>query len=232
MSIETNIAAILENIAYEAKKAGRNPADISLCAATKHNDYQAVQTAIASGVDCCGENRVQEFLEKSEQNAYMEKPIHFIGRLQTNKVKFLVGNVDIIQSVDRLSLLQQINKEAEKKNIQQSILLEVNIGNEASKSGFLPNEIWSIMDEIGQFSHIFIRGLMAIPPISHKVGSNRIFFQQMFNLFVDIREKKYDNGKIDCLSMGMSGDYADAIAEGSTMIRLGTAIFGPRNYNL
>lgn len=230
MSIESNVAKIRENIRNAAIAAGRNPSDILLCAATKMNDVNAVKQAIRAGVDCCGENRVQELTAKLQHNAYAGAPIHFIGHLQTNKVRMVVGKVDLIQSVDSIRLLDAINMEAQKQNIIQDILLEINVGNEASKSGFLPSEILNILPLIPQYRNIFVKGLMAIPPICQKKGENCKFFQEMYHLSVDIMQKKYDNICVDILSMGMSDDYEDAIACGSTMIRVGTAIFGARDY--
>ena len=230
MSIAENIARIRQNMAQAAIAAGRNPEDILLCAATKMNDSDAVRAAIAAGVDVCGENRVQELVQKQSQNAYDGAPIHFIGHLQTNKVKQVVGKVDLIQSVDSLRLLEAIQAEAAKQGIRQDILLEVNIGQEKSKSGFSPDEILPLMEQIPSFTNICLRGLMAIPPISQNSGDNRKFFQKMCQLSVDITAKKSDNICVDILSMGMSDDYVDAIACGSTMIRVGTAIFGQRNY--
>lgn len=229
--IRENVAAIRRQIAEAACKAGRDPKEISLCAATKMNDAEAVRAAIAAGVDCCGENRVQELVAKEAQNAYEGSPVHFIGHLQTNKVRQVVGQVALIQSVDRLRLLEAIEQEAARQNITQRILLEVNIAAEASKSGFTPAEALEISGKMSSYPHIKLRGLMAIPPISRFPGENCRFFQEMCNLFVDIRRKKYDNVDMMQLSMGMSDDFADAIACGSNMIRIGTAIFGPRNYH-
>lgn len=228
--IRKNVAAIRESIYAAAVAAGREPKDITLCAATKMNDSERVREAIRAGVDCCGENRVQELTAKLADNAYVGAPVHFIGHLQTNKVKQVVGFVDLIQSVDSMRLVEAIQKEAARKGIVQEILLEVNIGNEASKSGFSPSELHDICAKMFAFSNIRVKGLMAIPPISHYSTKNRKFFQEMYNLSVDITAKKYDNVWVDILSMGMSDDFAEAIACGSTMIRVGTAIFGPRNY--
>ena len=230
MSIAENIAAIRSKIDAAAIAAGRDPKEIKLCAATKMNDADAVRQAIAGGVDLCGENRVQELVQKAQENAYEGAPIHFIGVLQTNKVKQVVGHVDVIQSVDRLNLLEAIQKEAAKKGIIQDIFLEVNVGGEESKSGFAPSEVTPLLEHISDYPNIFVRGLMTIPPISEKIGSNRKFFQEMLQLSVDIRTKKYDNVSVDCLSMGMSDDFEDAVACGSTMVRVGTAIFGARDY--
>ena len=230
MSILENVTSIKAQIAAAAIAAGRDPKQIQLCAATKMNDADAVRQAIAAGVDCCGENRVQELTQKLSENAYEGAPVHFIGHLQTNKVRQVVGKVDLIQSVDSERLLRAIDKEAAKQGIRQNILLEVNIGEEASKSGFREEDILPLVEKAGEFPNICIKGLMAIPPISHNSGENLHFFQKMFQLTVDIKEKIEDNVMVDCLSMGMSGDYIDAIAAGSTMVRVGTAIFGARNY--
>lgn len=230
MSIAENVSRIRQEIKRAAIAAGRDPGEIQLCAATKMNSADAVRQAIAAGVDCCGENRVQELTEKLSQDAYRGAPVHFIGHLQTNKVRQVVGKVDLIQSVDSLRLLRAINAEAAKQGIVQSVLLEVNIGQEESKSGFLAEEIPDLPEKCGEFSNICIKGLMAIPPISHNSGDNVKFFQKMSQLYVDIRRKKYDNVMVDCLSMGMSDDFTDAVRWGSTMVRVGTAIFGARNY--
>jgi pyridoxal phosphate enzyme (YggS family) len=230
MSIAENVAAIRRQMEEAAIAAGRDPKEILLCAATKMNDAEAVREAIRAGVDCCGENRVQELTAKLAENAYQGAPVHFIGHLQTNKVKQVVGKVDLIQSVDSLRLLQAINAEAAKQGIVQNILLEVNIGAEESKSGFAPDDILPLLDKMAEYPNVCVNGLMAIPPISQKNGDNRKFFQKMCNISVDIIAKKYDNVMVDCMSMGMSDDYVDAISCGSTMIRVGTAIFGARDY--
>ena len=230
MSIAENIARIRAQMNEAAVRCGRDPKEIQLCAATKMNDAAAVREAIAGGVDCCGENRVQELVAKEKEDAYAGAPVHFIGVLQTNKVKQVVGHVDLIQSVDRMNLISAIEKEAAKQGLIQDILLEINIGNEESKSGFLADEIFHVLEELPNFPHIRVRGLMAIPPVSHQQGDNLKFFIEISKLSVDIMRKKYDNVTMECLSMGMSDDFADAIAAGSTMIRVGTAIFGARNY--
>ena len=230
MSIAENVAAIRAKMDAAAHNCGRDPKEILLCAATKMNDADAVRQAIAAGVDLCGENRVQELTAKLKENAYEGAPVHFIGHLQTNKVKQVVGKVDLIQSVDSLRLLKAIDAEAAKQGIVQNILLEVNVGEEESKSGFDVSEVLPLLEQISDFRHIFVCGLMAIPPISQNPGDNRKFFQKISQLSVDISTKKYDNVLVKCLSMGMSDDFEDAISCGSTMIRVGTAIFGKRNY--
>ena len=186
MSIAEIVARIKAQMKEAAIAAGRNPSDILLCAATKMNNADAVRQAIAAGVDCCGENRVQELTQKLSENAYEGAPVHFIGHLQTNKVKQVVGKVSLIHSVDSQRLLEAINKEAAKQGIVQDILLEVNIGNEESKSGLDKAELPGILAKMGEFSNIRVRGLMAIPPICQNSSDNHKFFQEMCNLSVDI----------------------------------------------
>ena len=231
MSIAENIAAIREKIDAAARESGRTGADITLVGASKMNDASACREAIAAGIDVLGENRVQEMTAKLAENAYDGAPLHFIGHLQRNKVKQVVGKVAIIESVGSLELLQEIEKQAAKLELVQDILLEVNIGDEESKSGFTPEETMDIAAHMCEYPHCHLTGLMAIPPISVEPGGNSKYFAQMRQLLVDIKAKKYDNVDMVCLSMGMSDDFTDAIAEGSTMIRVGTAIFGARNYN-
>ena len=231
MSIAENVARVKAQLAEAAKNCGRDPSGITLCAATKMNDADAVREAIRAGITVCGENRVQELTAKLAENAYDGAEVHFIGHLQTNKVKQVVGKVSLIQSVDSERLLTAINLEAARQGIVQDILLEVNIGEEASKSGFRKEDIPQIVENLPQFPNVCLKGLMAIPPVSQNPGDNRKFFQEMCNLSVDITAKKDDNVSVDILSMGMSDDFADAICCGSTMIRVGTAIFGPRNYH-
>ena len=228
--IAENVAAVKENMRQAALAAGRNPEDITLVAATKVQTSETIRNAIKAGITVCGENRVQELVAHLEDNAYEGAKVHFIGHLQTNKVKFVVGKVDMIESIDSVRLMDAVEKQAAKVDVIQDILLEVNIGEEASKSGFSADDILPLADKLGEFPNICIKGLMAIPPISQNPGENLIFFQKMFQLSVDISKKIDDNVMVDCLSMGMSGDFADAIAAGSTMIRVGTAIFGARNY--
>ena len=180
MSIAENVARIRAEMEAAALACGRDPKEIQLCAATKMNDADAVRQAIAAGVDCCGENRVQELTAKLSQNAYAGAPVHFIGHLQTNKVRQVVGKVSLIQSVDSEHLLLAIQKEAARQGMIQDILLEVNIGQEESKSGFGAEDILPLVEKAGEFPNICIKGLMAIPPISHNSGENLKFFQKMF----------------------------------------------------
>ncbi len=230
MSIAENVAQIRKRMSAAAIAAGRDPKEVSLLAATKMNDADRVKEAVAAGVDACGENRVQELVQKQPLGAYEGVPIHFIGRLQTNKVNKVVGKVDLIESVDRLELLEVVNKTALRLGVRQDILFEVNIGGEEQKGGFTPEETLALAAKMGDYPGVKLCGLMTIPPISEKKGDNCKYFEKMRNLFIDIREKKYDNVSMVCLSMGMTDDFEDAISEGSTMIRVGTAIFGARNY--
>ena len=230
MSIAENVKLVRGEIDRAAIAAGRDPGEILLVAATKMNDADRVRQAIAAGVDVCGENRVQEMLEKNAQGAYEGAPLHFIGHLQKNKVKQVVGLAELIHGVDSLALLEVISRTAVNRGLTQDVLLEVNIGGEGSKSGFSPEEIPAALEAASKFGGISVRGLMAIPPICRFPEENRPFFLRMQKLFVDNGEKKYDNVSMDFLSMGMSGDYAEAVACGANMVRVGTAIFGARDY--
>ena len=232
MNIAENVKDVKNKIAAAAISCGRNPEDILLCAATKMNDASRVREAVAAGIDICGENRVQELSEKNAQGAYEGCPLHFIGHLQKNKVKQVVGVVSLIHSVDSLDLLELINRKAESLEIVQDVLLEVNIGGEEAKSGFSPDELEPVLEKSGIFSSVRVRGLMAIPPICGFAEENRPYFSQMKQLFVDIGAKKYDNVSMDYLSMGMSSDYEVAISEGANIVRVGTGIFGARDYGV
>ena len=224
------MARVRAQIDAAALAAGRDPKEILLVAATKMNDAARVREAIAAGVDICGENRVQEMLEKQAQGAYEGAPLHFIGHLQRNKVKQVVGLAELIHGADSLALLETISREAGKRGIRQDVLLEVNIAGEASKSGFAPDEIPAALENASKFGSVRVRGLMAIPPVCVSPEDNRPFFLRMKQLFVDNSGKKYDNVSMDFLSMGMSGDFAEAVACGANMVRVGTAIFGAREY--
>lgn len=228
-TIAENIAAIRARIDAAARLSGRTGADITLVAATKMNDAARVREAVAAGIDACGENRVQEMTEKLAEGAYTGAPLHFIGHLQTNKVRQVVGKVDLIQSVDSPELLAMIEKRAAMQDTVQDILLEVNIGGEAAKSGFAPEDIAAAAETALAMPHVRVRGLMTIPPVAMEPHGNLAYFEKMRWLYVDINAKIYDN-KMEYLSMGMSGDFADAIRCGSNMIRVGTAIFGARDY--
>ena len=226
MSIAENVEKIRRHIA-EAAGSGA----VLLVAATKMNDAAHVREAVAAGVDACGENRVQEFLEKNAQNAYDGAPKHFIGHLQRNKVKQVVGHAALIQSVGSLELLDEIEKTAARLELRQDILLEVNIGGEAAKSGFAPGDIFAAAEAALSRDHVQVCGLMTIPPADADRETNMRYFQEVHTLYVDIDENLFHN-ELKYLSMGMSGDYADAVRAGATMVRVGSAIFGARKYSL
>lgn len=229
--IKQNIAEIRAKIEAAAIEAGRDPKEITLVGASKMNDSDACRAAIAAGIDVLGENRVQEMTQKLSENAYDGAPLHFIGHLQRNKVKQVVGKVDLIQSIGSLSLLEAVDKEAEKQGLVQDILLEVNIGEEEAKSGFFPADIEAAAAAAKELKNVRVRGLMTIPPFDATREENLAYFRRVRALFVDINEKMFHN-ELEHLSMGMSGDYEDAIRTGATMVRVGSAIFGARNYNI
>ena len=230
MGIAENIAEVRTRIARAAESAGRDAKDILLVGATKMNDADRVREAIRAGLDCCGENRVQELLEKNALGAYEGAALHFIGTLQKNKAKYLVGTVSLIHSVDSEELMKEISRQAEKRGLVQDILLEINTGGEASKSGFAPEELPAALEKAAQFPAVRVRGLMTIPPICRAPEENLPYFRLLRQLFIDNGEKKYDNVVMDFMSMGMSGDFEAAIACGANIVRVGTAIFGQRHY--
>ncbi len=230
MSIAENIARVREKIAAAAREAGRDPGEIILVGASKMNDAAACREAIAAGIDVLGENRVQEMTQKLSEHAYDGAPLHFIGHLQRNKVKQVVGHVDMIQSVGSIELLDEIEKVAAAQELVQDILLEVNIGEEAAKSGFAPDAVFAAAETAGTYAHVRVRGLMTIPPADADRDANMRYFDKVRALYVDINTKLFHN-ELKYLSMGMSGDYEDAIRAGATMVRVGTAIFGARHYN-
>lgn len=228
MSLEENIRTVQARIAAAAREVGRDPAEITLVAATKVQTSDTIRAAIAAGVTVCGENRVQEMTAHLEDNAYEGAALHFIGHLQTNKVKFVVGRVDLIESVGSEHLLRAIESQGAKTGVVQDILLEVNVGGEESKSGIAPEEVPALAELAAGMPHVRLRGLMAIPPAAREPGANRPFFARMRELFVDMQGKMDDNDSVNCLSMGMSLDFEDAVREGATLVRVGTALFGPR----
>ena len=229
MPLAENIKCIQQKIAAAAIAAGRDPSEVTLVAATKVQTSDTIRSAIAAGITVCGENRVQELTSHLEDNAYEGAELHFIGHLQTNKVKYIVGKVALIHSVSSDRLMEAINTQAAKVSTVQDILLEVNVGREESKSGYFPEEVMDAARKAASLPNIRLRGLMAIPPVAEEPGQNRPYFARMRELFVDIKGLLGDNVcVIDSLSMGMSDDYEDAIAAGATLVRVGTAIFGAR----
>ena len=229
MSIAENIARVREEIASAAREAGRDPGEITLVGASKMNDAAACREAIAAGIDALGENRVQEMTQKLSENAYDGAPLHFIGHLQRNKVKQVVGHVSLIQSVGSLELLDEIEKVAANRGLVQDILLEVNVGGEEAKSGFAPADTEAAAEAALSRSHVRVLGLMTIPPADADRDTNMRYFEEVRALYVDIDRKLFHN-ELKYLSMGMSGDFADAIRCGANMVRVGTAIFGARHY--
>ena len=204
--------------------------DTELLAVTKTRTVEEINYAIQCGVRHIGENRVQELLEKYDRIEKDELTIHLIGQLQTNKVKYIIDKVDIIHSVDSLRLAKEISKRAEGIGKVQDVLIEVNIGGEESKGGVLPEEVAPLLESFSTLRGIRVRGLMCIPPIATEKHQNLKYFLKMKQMSVDISNKKIDNISMDILSMGMSSDYYDAILEGSTLVRVGSSIFGRRIY--
>ena len=229
--VRENYKRITDRIGEAMAKYRKPEEQVQLMAVTKTVDPALVNVAVECGVRLLGENRVQEYESKKAQYDPRAQ-VQFIGQLQTNKVKYLIPEISMIQSVDSLHLANEVERIAARADKVQDILLEVNIGAEESKSGFTKEEAAALAARMREFPHVALKGLMAIPPVSEFPGENCRYFAEMRNLFVDIKAKKYDNVSMECLSMGMSDDFADAIAEGSTMVRIGTAIFGKRNYNI
>ncbi|MCI9609039.1 MAG: YggS family pyridoxal phosphate-dependent enzyme [Oscillibacter sp.] len=231
MSIAENIARVRADIAAAAKEAGRRPEEITLVGASKMNAAAACREAVAAGIDALGENRVQEMTTKFQEHAYDGAPLHFIGHLQRNKVKQVVGKASLIQSAGSLELLEEIEKAAGRLELVQAILLEVNIGEEEAKSGFLPSMLLSGAEAALKKDHIRVLGLMAIPPADAEREENLRYFDKVRALFLDMNGKLFHNS-LQVLSMGMSGDFEDAVRTGATMVRVGTAIFGSRHYDI
>lgn len=225
-----NVARIRETMAAAARQAGRDPAEILLCAACKTRTVAEVRASAALPIDLFGENHVQELVEKTDAGAYCGKPGHFIGHLQTNKVNKVVGRAALIESVDSEHLLQKIARAAEAAGIVQEILIEINIGGEASKSGVSAENLWPLLEAAAAQPSLRLRGLMAIPPADAAPDETRAFFAQMRELLAQAALRRYENARMDLLSMGMSGDYPDAIREGANIVRIGTAIYGARDY--
>ena len=230
IDVEYNYKTIRENIALAAQKCGRNASDITLLAATKTVDAPTINHAISLGLTHIGENRVQELLSKYDDYDLSNCSLQFIGHLQSNKVRQIVDKVDLIQSVDSVKLATEISRQAVLKGKEMDILLEVNIGREENKSGVLPELLTELIYQIKDLPSIHIKGLMAIPPICDNSQKNCKYFDNMHKMFIDIKHQNIDNISMDVLSMGMSDDYEQAILSGSNMVRVGSALFGARNY--
>lgn len=229
--VEYNYKHINERIAEAAEKSGRKREDITFLAATKTVDADVINYAISLGLDHIGENKVQELLSKYEKYDLAHASLQFIGHLQTNKVRQIVDKVDLIQSVDSLKLALEISKQSLKIGKKTDVLVEVNIGREENKSGVVPEQLDELLCQIADLEGISVKGLMSIPPIcdnTHKISK---YFDNMRNIFIDISSKKLDNISMTILSMGMSADYYEAILEGATMVRIGSSLFGARDYS-
>lgn len=229
--MEEAVAAIRLRMADAARAAGRDPAKVLLCAACKTQTVDTVRQSAALPIDLFGENHVQELVEKADAGAYCGKPAHFIGHLQTNKLKKVLGRASLIQSVDSRRLLDAIEKEAAKRELVQEVLLEVNIGAEESKTGIAESELPALLEAAAAAPHVRVRGLMAIPPVNDDDAQNRAYLARVRRLAEDCAARHYPNVTMDTLSMGMSGDYENAILEGATIVRIGTAIYGARDYS-
>ena len=225
-----NYQKICENIERAAQSVGKTASDITFLAATKTVDADVINHAISLGLRYIGENRVQELLSKYDSYDLDHASLQFIGHLQTNKVRQIVGKVDLIQSVDSVKLAKEISRCSEKLGITTDILLEVNIGREENKSGVMPEKLPDLLDQVKDIPAVKVRGLMAIPPICENAQENCKFFDNMRNIFLDIGSKNIENISMDILSMGMSDDYEEAIRCGANMIRVGSALFGKRYY--
>ena len=228
--IEYNLDVINEKISESAIKSGRNPEDVRLMAVTKTVDPIFINYALDYGVKMIGENRVQEMLRKKPELHLDGVEKHLIGHLQTNKAGQITGEVDMIQSVDSLKIAKEIAKQSAKKGIVTPVLLEINIGDEESKTGFSEAEFFENLYQIAELKDISIKGLMTVPPICENNTILCKYFEKIHNIYVDIKEKKLDNISMNILSMGMSGDYEQAILCGSNLVRIGSSIFGPRIY--
>ncbi len=225
---DQNFNAVISKFNKALLVTGKESKDVILLAATKTVDIDTINYAINKGINYVAENRVQELLAKHDKLLPVHE--HFIGHLQTNKVKDVIERVELIESVDSIKLAKEISKEALKHGKVMDILLEVNIGGEDSKWGFKPQDTLNAVKEIALLDGVRICGLMTIPPICDTDDKARVFFKKMYKLFIDIKDKKIDNSYMNILSMGMSDDFDIAIEEGANLVRVGTALFGKRNY--
>jgi len=225
--IKSNIEEVRKRVEKAALKSGRNPGDIKIIGVTKTVDTDRIMKAIDAGIVDLGENRVQELLEKYDK-INRECRWHLIGHLQTNKVKYIIDKVSLIHSVDRIELVQEIQKRAEKIGRIVDVLVQVNVAEEESKFGIRTSEALDFVKEVSRFENIKVRGLMTIAPLVENPETVRYVFRELRKLLIDIRQENIDNINMDFLSMGMSNDFEIAVEEGSNMIRVGTAIFGRR----
>ena len=229
--VAENLAQVQKNINESCNKINRDPNEVTLIAVSKTKPVEMLKEAYDAGARVFGENKVQEIVDKYDQMPSDVK-WHMIGHLQTNKVKYIVDKVKLIHSVDSFKLGEVIEKEAAKQNRIIDILLEVNVAQESSKFGLKTEEVIPLMEKFSQLPHIRVKGLMTIAPFVENPEENRAIFADLHKLYVDIKQKNIDNGTVSILSMGMTNDYEVAIEEGATMVRIGTGIFGARNYNI
>ena len=227
--ISENIENIRKNIDAACKRSGRDPKDVLLLAVSKTVDVDRIKVAVDCGLNSLGENRVQEIMEKYEPMGENVK-WHLIGHLQTNKVKYIIDKVELIHSVESIKLAEEINKQAKKHNLVMYVLVEVNMADEESKFGVKPEETEGFIRELALMDNIRVRGLMTVAPNVENGEENRVYFRNMKQLLVDINAKNINNINMDILSMGMTGDYETAVEEGATIVRVGTGIFGKRDY--
>lgn len=229
--VKENLEQVRENIKIACDKAGRDVSEVTLIAVSKTKPVPMLQEAYDAGSRDFGENKVQEIMDKYP---VLPQDIrwHMIGHLQRNKVKYIVDKVFLIHSVDSLRLAEEISSQAEKKQVEVDVLVEVNIAQEESKFGTSREEAISLVEEIAKLPHVHVKGLMTIAPFVENPEDNRKYFRQIKELSVDIMKKNIDNVSMGVLSMGMTGDYMVAVEEGATMVRVGTGIFGERNYNV
>lgn len=229
--LKNNLEQVKANISAACKRSGRNIDDVTLIAVSKTKPLSDIEELISYGTTEFGENKVQELVEKYEN---VSTPVnwHLIGHLQTNKVKYIVDKAKLIHSVDSLHLAKEIEKEATKRNVIANVLIQVNIAHEDTKFGINESEIFDLIDKIKDFKHLKVKGLMTIAPFVENPEENRVHFRNLYQLLLDIKSKNIDNIDMSILSMGMTNDYEVAIEEGATMVRVGTGIFGERNYNI
>lgn len=230
--IKENLLQVEENIKAACDRVGRDRAEVTLIAVSKTKPITMIEEVLSYGVKSFGENKVQELTSKYEELNNRDIKWHLIGHLQTNKVKYIVDKVELIHSVDSIKLAHEINKEANKKDVICNILVEVNIANEDTKYGVKEEEALNLIKEISKLPHVRVKGLMTIAPFVEEQEKNREHFRKMRQLLIDIKSKNIDNVCMDILSMGMTGDYSVAIEEGATMVRVGTGIFGHRDYSM
>ena len=228
-SIKENLDNVLARIKVAAEKSGRKAEDIKLIAVTKTIDVERIKSVYQYGILDMGENRVQELLEKYDKLA-SECRWHLIGHLQTNKVKYIIDKVDMIHSVDSIQLAKEIDSRAAKFGRKMNILMQVNVSGEQSKFGISPQEVNDFIKIISEYGNISLRGLMTIAPYAENTEAIRDVFKKLYSLYIDIKQKKLDNVTMDYLSMGMSNDFEVAIEEGANIVRIGTDIFGKRDY--